>query len=127
MRADLALLLGVAVPLGLAAVAVRFAWPAPRGAMAGRIAVVALTPLALLSAYLVFEYASLRWRIFPYGSFASHAIAGAVFLAGLVVIVTRATAPVAAKIVVGAIVAGAWVMLWFTTALFTACFMGDCL
>jgi hypothetical protein len=44
MRADLVLLLGIAIPLALTVVAVRFAWPTSRGAMAGRLAVVALTP-----------------------------------------------------------------------------------
>jgi hypothetical protein len=127
MRTDLALLLGIAIPLGLTAAVVRFAWPTSRGIIASRIALVALTPLVLLSMYLVFEYRSWRWSIFPYGSIAPHAIAGALFLAGLVVIIARATAPTSAKIVVGAIVAAAWAMLWFTTALFTACLMGDCL
>ena len=127
MRADLALLLGLAIPIALAGAVVRVAWPSPRGTIARRLAFVSVAPLVLLSSYLVFEYRTWRWSIFPYGSPHPHAIAGAVFITGLVVIMVRATAPIGVKIVVASVVAVAWAALWFTTALFTACVMGDCL
>ena len=121
------LFFGVGLPILIAAAALRFLWPDGRAAMACRIAVVTLVPLFLLSSYLVLEYGTWHWRLAPHGSFVPHAIAAALFVVGLVFLMVRATVSTGAKLLVGVVVGAGWIPLWFLTALFTACAMGDCL
>jgi hypothetical protein len=127
MRADLFFLAGTMIPVVLIALALRFAWPAPRKVIGREILLVTLVPLALLSAYLVFEYRTWHWVIFEYGSLAPHLVAAAAFLAGFVVVLARIPAPAISKVILAVVTVPSWAALWFTTALFTACTMGDCL
>ena len=127
MRADLLILAAALLPPVTVAGTVRFAWPRPWKAIATQVVIVTLLPLALLVGYLVYEYSTSRWAIFPYGSLAPHALAGLIFLLGLAAVLWKAAAPTTAKIILGVVTIAAWVAFWFATALFTACAMGDCI
>ena len=127
LRADLLFLLGMLLPPVLLALTFRFVWPAPRKTIVMQVLVVTLVPLALLSAYMVFEYRTWRWSVFPYGSLAPHALAAAIFLVSFSFLLWKATAPSSAKLAVASVTIVSWVILWFITAFFTACAMGDCL
>lgn len=127
MHADLFFLAGTMIPALLIALALRFAWPAPRKAIVGGVLLVSLVPLALLSAYLVVEYRTWRWDIFEYGSWVPHVLAAAAFLASFGVVLARISGPAISKAILAMVTIPSWAALWFTTALFTACAMGDCL
>jgi hypothetical protein len=127
MRADLFFLAGTMIPALLVALALRFAWPAPRKAIVREVLLVTLVPLALLSAYLVLEYRTWRWDIFEYGSVIPHLLAAAAFVASFGFVLARKHAPAISKAILAVVTVPSWAALWFTTALFTACAMGDCL
>jgi hypothetical protein len=91
------------------------------------VLLVTLVPLALLSAYLVLEYRTWRWDIFEYGSVIPHLLAAAAFVASFGFVLARKHAPAISKAILAVVTVPSWAALWFTTALFTACAMGDCL
>jgi hypothetical protein len=126
MPADLLFLVAAILPFVLIALAIRFAWPAPRMLISAQVFAVMLLPLALLSLYLVHGYQDWSWSIFPYGSLVPHALAAAVFLSGLILVLYRAPVEVKAKFGLGTTAPVAWPMLWLVTLFTTACAMGDC-
>ena len=127
MRADLFFLLLFALPLLCVWLAIQFLWPVPRKRIVVRVLFVALAPLVMLSGYLVFEYHTWRWNIFPYGSLVPFALAAILFLIGLSLLLWKEAAPLLAKIALVVASTIGWAVLCFGTALFTACAMGDCL
>jgi hypothetical protein len=121
------LFLGFGLPLLFVGLALRLAFPAPRWRTGVQLFSVVLVPLVLLSTYLVIQYRTWRWAVFPYGSLAPDTIAAVIFLAGLGTILYRSSVPASAKAIVGLTALVCWVALWFFSALVTSCAMGDCL
>lgn len=121
------LLIGFGVPVAIMGLTLRFAYPAPRWEFGVQLMSVAVIPLVALCLYLFWEYRTWRWSAFPYGSLIPHAIAAALFLAGLGVILYRSSAPLYAKVIVGLVALVGWIALWFFSSLVTSCAMGDCL
>jgi hypothetical protein len=127
VRADLFLLLGIGAPLLAIALALRLAVPAPRGLLALRVMLATLIPIVLLSAYLVLQYQSWRWKYIEYGSTTPHLVAASAFLFGLGVVLWKAPMPWYAKLTLVILTIPSWAILMGMVAFSTACAMGDCL
>ena len=88
---------------------------------------VALAPLLLLWLFVWNGYRHWNWWPFEYGSVLPHVLAGLMSLALLVLALGRVTGSLVAKVLIGFLACGLWLVLWLCGTVAVACGMGDCL
>ena len=117
----LALALAAAVVISV----VRFTLP-PRASLIVYMSVAFFAPLVVLWLFLAAAYRHWSWAPFNYGSGVPPALAALTFIVLLITGLLRASASPGAKVAMGLIASGLWLVAWFVGTIFTACAMGDC-
>ena len=121
----LASALTLAAAVALITVLVRYRLP-PRGNLFVYMVVAVLAPLLTLWIYMAAAYRHWNWSPFEYGSGVPHALAGLASMGLILLGLTHASASTTAKVLMGVIASGLWIVVWFVGSIFTACSMGDC-
>jgi hypothetical protein len=117
--------LSFAVAVTAITVLVRYTLP-PRANLFVYMVVAFLAPLLTLWIYMAAAYRHWNWAPFEYGSGVPHVLAAVASIGLILLGLTRASASTTAKVLMGLIASGLWVVTWFVGSLFTACSMGDC-
>jgi hypothetical protein len=100
---------------------------APKGRLVVYVAVAFALPLLALWLFDVNAYRRSNWSPFGPGSIVPPVLAALAFLALLVWSLLRVSGSLVAKVLVGALLCGIWVVVWVLGSLMVGCAFGDCL